>query len=201
MQIALKDLEIRGAGSMLGADQSGQVATVGFEAYSQLMAEAVTELTSGTAVAREPEITLDLPIDAHLPKTYIADEGLRLEAYRTVAAVRDAAGVKAARAELVDRYGPLPPPAERLLTVAALKAALRRWGVLEVATTPRRTVRLAPVRLSDSQEVRLHRTDPKALYNAAAGLVELPLPASTGPGGGELIGWLATRVKAIFATK
>jgi transcription-repair coupling factor (superfamily II helicase) len=201
MSIALKDLEIRGAGSMLGADQSGQVATVGFEAYSQLMAEAVTELTSGTAVAREPEITLDLPIDAHLPKTYIADEGLRLEAYRTVAAVRDAAGVKAARAELVDRYGPLPPPAERLLTVAALKAALRRWGVLEVATTPRRTVRLAPVRLSDSQEVRLHRTDPKALYNAAAGLVELPLPASTGPGGGELIGWLATRVKAIFATK
>jgi transcription-repair coupling factor (superfamily II helicase) len=198
MSIALKDLEIRGAGSMLGADQSGQVAAVGFEAYSQLMAEAVTELTRGTPVQREPEITVDLPIDAHLPKAYIADEGLRLEAYRTVAAVRDARGVKAAREELVDRYGPLPPPAERLLTVAALKAALRRYGIAEVKTTPRRTVRLSPVRLTDSQEVRLHRTDRAALYNASAGLVELPMPAKAGEGGGDLIGWLATRVKAVF---
>ncbi len=201
MSIALKDLEIRGAGSMLGADQSGSVATVGFEAYSQLMAEAVTELTQGKPVVQEPEIKVDLPIDAHFPKAYIADEGLRLEAYRTVAAVRDARGVKAAREELVDRFGPLPPPAERLMSVAALKAALRRWGIEEVATTPRRTVRISPVRLTDSQEVRLRRTDREALYNAQAGIVELRMPASTGEGGGDLIGWLATRLKAVFATK
>ncbi|WP_370323716.1 transcription-repair coupling factor [Euzebya sp.] len=199
MSIALKDLEIRGAGSMLGADQSGQVASVGFEAYSQLMAEAVTELTQGKPVEREPEITVDLPIDAHLPKDYIADEGLRLEAYRTVAQVRDARGVKAAREELVDRYGPLPPPAERLLSVAALKAALRRWGITEVSTTPRRTVRLAPVTLSDSAQVRLSRTDPSALYNPSAGLVELRMPPRSGEGGGELIGWLASRLKSTFA--
>ncbi|HUG84657.1 MAG TPA: transcription-repair coupling factor, partial [Euzebya sp.] len=198
MSIALKDLEIRGAGSMLGADQSGQVATVGFEAYTQLMAEAVTELTQGKRVTPEPEIKLDLPIDAHLPKDYIADEGLRLEAYRTVAAVRDARGAKAAREELVDRYGPLPPPAERLMTVAALKAALRRWGIEEVATTPRRTIRVAPVRLTDSQEVRLKRTDRKASYNTTAGVIELPMPAAPGEGGGDLIGWLATRLKGIF---
>jgi transcription-repair coupling factor (superfamily II helicase) len=199
MSIALKDLEIRGAGSMLGADQSGTVATVGFEAYTQLMAEAVTELTQGKPVQREPEIKVDLPIDAHLPKTYIAEEGLRLEAYRTVAAVRDARGVKAAREELVDRFGPLPPPAERLMTVAALKAALRRWGVEEVSTTPRRTVRLSPVRLSDSQEIRLLRADRKAMSNTSTGVVELPMPASLGPGGGELIGWLAGRLKVMFA--
>ncbi|MGI9015850.1 MAG: transcription-repair coupling factor [Euzebya sp.] len=200
MSIALKDLEIRGAGSMLGADQSGQVATVGFEAYSQLMAEAVTELTQGKPAVREPEITVDLPIDAHLPKDYIAEEGLRLEAYRTVAAVRDARGVKAAREELVDRYGPLPAPAERLMSVAALKAALRRWGIEEVSTTPRRTVRLSPVRLSDSQEVRLHRVDHSALYNPTAAVVELQMPASSGEGGGDLIGWLAKRLKGIFAS-
>ncbi|CAN5378524.1 transcription-repair coupling factor [soil metagenome] len=199
MSIALKDLEIRGAGSMLGADQSGQVATVGFEAYTQLMAEAVTELTRGTPATPEPEIKVDLPIDAHLPKTYISDEGLRLEAYRTVAAVRDAKGAKSAREELVDRYGPLPGPAERLLSVAALKAALRRWHVEEVATTPRRTVRISPVRLTDSQEVRLKRTDPKALYNTAAGIIELPLPSGLGEGGGDLVRWLAKRLKAIFA--
>lgn len=201
MSIALKDLEIRGAGSMLGADQSGQVASVGFEAYSQLMGEAVTELTQGKTAEREPEIKLDLPIDAHLPKSYIADEGLRLEAYRTVAAVRDAKGIKTAREELVDRYGPPPPPAERLLTVAALKAALRRWGVEEIATTPRRTIRISPVRLTDSQEIRLSRTDPAALYNASAGLVELAMPASSGEGGGEVIVWLANRLKELFATR
>jgi transcription-repair coupling factor (superfamily II helicase) len=201
MSIALKDLEIRGAGSMLGADQSGQVASVGFEAYSQLMGEAVAELTQGKAAEREPEIRLDLPIDAHLPKDYIADEGLRLEAYRTVAAVRDAKGIKTAREELIDRYGPVPPPGERLLTVAALKAALRRWGVEEISTTPRRTIRVSPVRLTDSQEVRFSRTDPEALYNASAGVIELPMPPTSGEGGGALIAWLAKRLKALFATR
>ncbi len=201
MSIALKDLEIRGAGSMLGADQSGQVASVGFEAYSQLMADAVTELTQGTPAEPEPEIKVDLPIDAHLPKDYIAAEGLRLEAYRTIAAVRDARGVAAAREELVDRYGPLPPAAERLMTVAALKAALRRFGVEEVSTTPRRTIRISPVKLSDSQEVRLRRTDRSASYNAAAAHVELQMPGKTGDGGGDLIGWLAGRVKHVLAGK
>ncbi|CAN5647209.1 transcription-repair coupling factor [soil metagenome] len=201
MSIALKDLEIRGAGSMLGADQSGQVASVGFEAYSQLMGEAVAELTQGKAAEREPEIRLDLPIDAHLPKDYIADEGLRLEAYRTVAAVRDAKGIKTAREELIDRYGPVPPPGERLLTVAALKAALRRWGVEEISTTPRRTIRVSPVRLTDSQEVRFSRTDPEALYNASAGVIELPMPPTSGEGGGALIAWLAKRLKELFATR
>ena len=198
MSIALKDLEIRGAGSMLGADQSGSVATVGFEAYSQLMAEAVTELTQGKPTEREPEVKVDLPIDAHIPKDYIADEGLRLEAYRTIASVRDARGVKNARAELKDRYGPLPDPVDRLLTVAALKAALRRWGVTEISTTPRRTVRVHPVKLTESQQVRLQRTDRNALHNPAAELVELRMPAK---GSVDLIGWLAKRLKDLFASK
>jgi transcription-repair coupling factor (superfamily II helicase) len=193
LSIALKDLEIRGAGSLLGADQSGHVAAVGFDAYAQLMAEAVAELREGRPPAHEPEITIDLPVNAHVPTEWIADEGLRLEAYRKIAAVRDAKGVAAVRAELADRYGPLPEPAAALLTVAALRAAARRWGVTEITTTPRRTVRVTPVRLTDSQQVRLTRTDPTAVYNPAADALELRMPRT-----GDLVAFTAQRLAAIL---
>jgi transcription-repair coupling factor (superfamily II helicase) len=197
LSIALRDLEIRGAGNVLSADQSGHVASVGFEAYAQLMREAVEDLKAGgggTPAAPEPEISIDLPVDAHLPKDYIADEALRLEAYRKIAAVRDGRGLKAVRDELVDRYGPPPPPAERLLSTAALRAAIRRWGIREVKTTPRRTVRVTPVTLSDSQEVRLARAFRGALYNAAAEALELPMPK-----GEDLVGGVARMLRDLFA--
>jgi transcription-repair coupling factor (superfamily II helicase) len=200
LSIALRDLEIRGAGNVLSGEQSGHVATVGFEAYAQLMREAVEDLkagggSGGTArrLEQEAEIKIDLPVDAHLPKDYIADEALRLEAYRKVAAVRDATGVKSVREELVDRYGPLPAQAERLLTVAALRAAIRRWGIREISTTPRRTVRVTPVSLSDSQEIRLQRELPNALYNPAAEALELPMPAT-----GDLVGGVARMLRDLL---
>lgn len=197
MSIALKDLEIRGAGDLLSGDQSGHVASVGMEEYGRIMAEAVSELTDGEQQAEsepEPEIRIDLPVDAHLPADYIDDEGLRLEAYKRVASVRDSAGVKAARAELADRFGPLPEPAERLLAVAALRAAARHWGITSISTTPRRTARVEPVVLSDAQEVRLARRFPDARYNAAASAVELPLPRS-----GDPVAALARDLKALLA--
>jgi transcription-repair coupling factor (superfamily II helicase) len=198
MSIALSDLEIRGAGNVLGGDQSGHVASVGFDAYAQLMREAVDELQGepprSPAEQEGAEIRIDLPIDAHLPHDYIADESLRLEAYRKVAAVRDAAGVRTVREELVDRYGPLPPPAERLLTVAALRAAVRRWGIREVTTTPRRTVRVSPLVLTDQQEVRLRRDFRGALHNPAAEALELPMPRS-----GDLVAWTARQLKALLS--
>ena len=194
MSIALADLNIRGAGNVLSGDQSGHVASIGFEAYAQLMREAVEELKTGKAPEPEVEIRIDLPVDAHLPTDFILDESLRLEAYRKIAAVRDGAGVKAVREELVDRYGPLPEPAERLLSVAALRAAIRRWGIREVTTTPRRTVRLGPVALTDSQEIRLRREFPGALYNPAAEALELPLPRT-----GDLVGWTARQLRTLLA--
>ena len=198
LSIALKDLEIRGAGSVLSADQSGHVATVGFEAYAQLMQEAVEDLRDGSGAPREQEaeITIDLPVDAYLPTDYVGDETLRLDAYRKIAAVRDAAGVKRVTEELTDRYGPPPEAAKRLMSVAALRAAVRRWGIREITTTPRRTVRVEPVHLSEAQEVRLQRERPRALYNATAGALELPMPR-----GGELVGWLARELKAVFAAR
>jgi transcription-repair coupling factor (superfamily II helicase) len=203
LSIALRDLQIRGAGNLLGADQSGHVATVGFEEYARLMREAVEEFRTGRPPEPEPEVKIDLPVDAHLPPDYIADEALRLEAYRKIASVRDAAGVRAVREELADRYGAQPEPAERLLAVAALRAALRRWGITEITTTPRRTARVAPVTLADWQEIRLRREHPKALYNPAGQLLELPLaagPALEGSAaGGDLVGSLARQLKAILA--
>ncbi|MEX0658775.1 MAG: transcription-repair coupling factor [Egibacteraceae bacterium] len=195
LSIALRDLEIRGAGSVVGADQSGHVASVGFEEYARLMKEAVEEFRrGGRAVEPEPEVSIDLPVDAHLPKDYIADEGLRLDAYRKVASVRDAAGVKAVRGELTDRYGALPPPAERLLAVAALRAAVRRWGVTHITTTPRRTVRVSPVQLADWQEIRLSREHRDAVYNPTAGALELPLARA-----GDLVGTVARQLGAILS--
>jgi len=194
LSIALRDLEIRGAGNILGADQSGHVASVGFEAYAQLMREAIDEFRGGKPMEPEIEITIDLPVDAHLPKDYVTDEALRLEAYRKIASVRDAGGVRAVREELIDRYGPLPPPAERLLSVAALRAAVRRWGIREVKTTPRRTVRVTPIHLADHQEIRLQRDFPDAFYNPSAEAVELPLPRT-----GDLVGWTARQLKTILA--
>ncbi len=195
MSIALADLQIRGAGSVLSAEQSGHVASVGFDTYAQLMREAVEELRTGqpAAPASDGEIRIDLPVEAHLPHDYVDDEALRLDAYRKIAAVRDAAAVKAVREELVDRYGPLPEPAERLLSVAALRAAVRRWGIRDITTTPRRTVRVSPVLLSDSQEVRLARDFPGALYNPTAEALELPLPRS-----GDLIGWAARQLRSLL---
>jgi transcription-repair coupling factor (superfamily II helicase) len=203
LSIALRDLEIRGAGNVIGADQSGHVASVGFEAYSQLMAEAVAQLTDGQqgtpafGVAEpEKEIKVDLPVDAHLPHDYIADETLRLEAYRKIAAVRDARAVKAVTDELTDRYGKPPEPARRLLSVAAFRAAVRRWGITEVSTTPRRTLRVTPVHLTESQEVRLQRRHRDALYNPQAEALELPLPS-----GGDIVGWAAGQLRDVLAAR
>ncbi|MDQ4130155.1 MAG: transcription-repair coupling factor, partial [Actinomycetota bacterium] len=195
LAIALRDLEIRGAGNVVGAEQSGQVAAVGFDTYTEMLKQEIAEL-AGQPVEEEVEIRLELPVDAHLPPDYVSDERLRLELYQKIAAVRDSAGVSSVRAELADRFGPPPPPAELLLTVAALKAALRRWGVSEVVLLPNRVVRVSPVHLTESQQVRLQRRFPGARWLAAAERLELPLPAE---GVEDLVGWVASSLRVALA--
>jgi transcription-repair coupling factor (superfamily II helicase) len=198
LSIALRDLEIRGAGNVLSGDQSGHVATVGFDEYAKLMAQAVDDFRHGkvTSTEPDPEVKLDIPVDAHLPTDFIPDEALRLEAYRKIAAVRDAASVRGVREELVDRYGKLPEPAERLLAVAALRVMVRRWGIREITTTPRRTVRCVPVMLADWQEIRLRREHRAAIYNGTARALELPMPRS-----GDLVGWLARTLQGVLGPR
>ena len=195
LQIALRDLEIRGAGNVVGAEQSGQVAAVGFDMYAQLLKEEVADL-NGTPVEEQVEIRLDLPVDAHLPHDYVEDAKQRLELYKRISAVRDAAGVKDVRAELEDRFGRLPPQAERLVTLAALKAALRRWGVHDVGVTRKDMLRVKPVQLTESQDVRLQRINRRATYERATETVEIPLPDASE---GELVAWVAKTLRTLFA--
>src|SRR5204863_6049940 len=121
-QIALADLEIRGAGNILGAEQSGHMAAVGFDLYSRLLAEAVEEkkatLDGREPVVERPQAVLDLPLEAHLPDDYVPDEAQKLKLYRRLARARNMGDVAAFRQEVVDRFGPMPPAVVRLVEVA-----------------------------------------------------------------------------------
>src|SRR5204863_6352345 len=121
-KIAMRDLEIRGAGNLLGENQSGHIAAVGYDLYVQMVSEAVAEL-KGETPPPKGDIKIDVPVEAHLPPGYVAKEELRLEAYRRLAAVTTKEEVDDIQAEWLDRYGPVPPSAEALLAVARLRAA------------------------------------------------------------------------------
>jgi transcription-repair coupling factor (superfamily II helicase) len=194
-KIAMRDLEIRGAGNLLGTGQSGHIAAVGYDLYCQMVNEVVAEL-KGEA-AREPaEIKLDLPLDASLPKAYVPKEELRLEAYRRLAAVTTEAEVADIRAEWEDRYGAVPEEASALLDVARLRAESARLDLREVnvvRTTgfgaPTWTARLSPAKLKVSEEIRLKRLVPKAVYKPD--LAQLVVPVKGGRGVAlELVGLL-----------
>ena len=130
-KIAMRDLEIRGAGNLLGSDQSGHIAAVGYDLYVQLVAEAVAE-ARGEPRPTPPTVSIDVPGDAHLPKDYVAAEDARLEAYRRLASATTMADVDDIGVEWADRYGPLPPPAEGLLALARLRASAMARGISEI---------------------------------------------------------------------
>jgi transcription-repair coupling factor (superfamily II helicase) len=181
-KIAMRDLEIRGAGNLLGESQSGHIAAVGYDLYVQMVSEAVAEL-KGEPVRTPAEIKLDLPLDAHLPKEYVAKEELRLEAYRRLAVVETSAQVDDIRAEWEDRYGPVPVPAAALLQVARLRAECVRTGVREITVTANRTgpglqARISPLQLRASAAVRLRRLSKDALYKEDQGQLVVPLRKS-----------------------
>jgi transcription-repair coupling factor (superfamily II helicase) len=136
-QIALADLEIRGAGNILGGEQSGHMADVGFDLYTRLLAEAVED-RKATYEGREPMraaagATVDLPVDAHLPEAYIPDEAQKLELYRRLARARTAGDLAAFRQEVTDRFGPMPAPVLRLVEVAELRLAAEAAGIASLA--------------------------------------------------------------------
>ncbi|WP_204800614.1 transcription-repair coupling factor [Mycobacterium riyadhense] len=188
MAVALKDLEIRGAGNVLGVEQSGHVAGVGFDLYVRLVGEAVEAYRAAAdgkmvTTAEEPkDVRIDLPVDAHLPPDYIASDRLRLEGYRRLAAAGSDTEVAAVVEELTDRYGALPEPARRLVAVARLRLLCRGSGITEVAASSAATVRLSPLTLPDSAQVRLARMYPGARYRATTNTVQVPIPRAGGIG-------------------
>ncbi|WP_101952328.1 transcription-repair coupling factor [Mycobacterium sp. 3519A] len=209
MAVAMKDLEIRGAGNVLGAEQSGHVAGVGFDLYVRLVGEAVEAYRAAadgkTVVAPEEpkDVRIDLPVDAHLAPDYIPSDRLRLEAYRRLAAAGDDAGVDAVVEELIDRYGPLPEAAQRLVAVARLRLLLRGYGITELSAMSESTLRLSPLELADSQQLRLKRLYPGANYRATTTTVQVPIPrAGSGVGAPrirdlELVAFVAGLVLAL----
>jgi transcription-repair coupling factor (superfamily II helicase) len=175
-KIAMRDLEIRGAGNLLGAEQSGHIAAVGFDLYVEMVTEAVGELT-GEIREAPAEVQIDVPVTANLPRDYIARDDVRMEAYRRLAAVSTLADVDDVRAEWEDRYGPPPPPAEALLDVARLRAECVRLGVRAVSVQKGKA-RLDGLHLLKSQEVRLQRAVARAQILPDA--VVIPVQAAAG---------------------
>jgi transcription-repair coupling factor (superfamily II helicase) len=173
-KIAMRDLEIRGAGNLLGGEQTGHIAAVGFDLYCQMVTEAVGELTGD--VPPEPvEVTLDLPVDAHLPREYVARDDVRMEAYRRLAAVAAPTDVDDVREEWEDRYGPPPPPAEALLEAARLRAECVRLGIRSLVVAGN-AARIRGLTLRESQKVRLSRLAPGAKVSTEEVLVPLRVP-------------------------
>jgi transcription-repair coupling factor (superfamily II helicase) len=173
-KIAMRDLEIRGAGNLLGQAQSGHIAAVGFDLYCQMVTEAVGEL-KGEPVEVPIDITIDVPVDANLPREYVARDDVRMEAYRRLAAVTEPEHVDDVRSEWEDRYGPPPPAAEALLAAARLRAECVRLGVRSI-TVQAGTARIRGLALKESQKVRLARIAPGTKVSTEEVLVPLRVP-------------------------
>ncbi len=210
MYVALKDLEIRGAGNLLGGEQSGHIAGVGFDLYVRMIGEAVSEL-KGDGPAERPEVRVELPVNAHIPHDYVPGERLRLEAYTRIAAIDSPDDVAEVRDELTDRYGTPPEPVANLLDVARLRARARRAGLADIVQQGT-FIRFSPVELPDSRQVRVQRLYPKTVLKPATRSMLVPVPrAGSGrrpgqpapPGAPllrdtELLTWCGQLIEAVF---
>ena len=213
MQVAMKDLEIRGAGNLLGGEQSGHIAGVGFDLYVRMVSEAVAAYkkalkvgdgaTTGQEAQVDEELRVELPVDATIPEDYVAHERLRLEAYTKFAAVRSDAEVDDLLDELADRYGPVPEPVGRLAALARLRALAAGLGVREVVAQGK-SVRFAPVSLAESARMRLTRLYPGAVLKPATRTAVVPAPGTARMGGGAVEGeallrWAEVLLRAVVA--
>ncbi|MFJ8310618.1 MULTISPECIES: transcription-repair coupling factor [unclassified Streptomyces] len=208
MYVAMKDLEIRGAGNLLGGEQSGHIAGVGFDLYVRMVGEAVADyraqMEGGEQEEAPLEVKIELPVDAHVPHDYAPGERLRLQAYRAIASANSEDDVKAVREELTDRYGKLPEPVENLLLVAGLRMLARACGVGEIVLqganirfalpSPDRhpstsaDARPSPLELRESQELRLKRLYPRTVIKAPTRQILVPRPTAGKIGGKPVVG-------------
>ncbi|GAA0730246.1 transcription-repair coupling factor [Dactylosporangium roseum] len=205
MYVAMKDLEIRGAGNLLGGEQSGHIEGVGFDLYVRMVGEAVQQFKGERPEEEEVDVKIDLPVDAHLPLEYIAAERLRLEIYRKIAGAKDDAALDEIVAEMKDRYGEPPLPVANLLAVARFRFLARAHGLTDVSLQGKH-IRFAQVRLPDSKQMRLKRLYPEAVYKAAAETVSLPRPSTRRVGGEpmrdtQLLDWAAELLTTVLGPR
>ena len=178
MQVALKDLEIRGAGNLLGGEQSGHIADVGFDLYMRMVGEAVNDYKSGIIETEEisHECKIEIPVDAHLPEDYVDSERLRLDIYRRLADVKDPLEIKAIEEELIDRFGLLPDSVIALLQVATLRASARKLGIREMIQQGK-NLKIYPIKLPDSKQIKMQRLYPGSMYKNGTNVALIALPA------------------------
>lgn len=178
IQVAMKDLEIRGAGNLLGGEQSGHIAGVGFDLYLRMVSDAVAQITGQDKRSEEQiaaEMRIELPIEAYVPESWVTSERLRLEIYTKIANSGSAVQRADVRSELVDRYGEIPVEVDRLFALAELREKARQAEIEEI-TMAGRNVRFAPVVLSDARHARMRRLYPKATAKAAIRTLLVPMP-------------------------
>jgi transcription-repair coupling factor (superfamily II helicase) len=203
MAVAMKDLEIRGAGNVLGGEQSGHIEGVGFDLYLRLVGEAVSALKGdGEQAEVDTEIRVELPVGAHIPHAWLPSEKVRLQVYQQIADAHDHAALSAVRLELVDRFGTLPDPVERLFEVAALRALVREVGVSEVVAQGAK-IRFFPVELPESATLRLNRLYPGTIIKPAVRTILVPRPATARVGGEalrdtEVVKWATELIESVF---
>ena len=205
MRVAMKDLEIRGAGNLLGGEQSGHIADVGFDLYIRLVGEAVAEWRQDGTAEVQAEVKVELPVDAHVPHSYVPEERLRLEAYKRLAAAHTDEQINEVTEELLDRYGPMPAPVESLLAVARFRNSARAAKLGEIVVQGS-MVRFAPVELPESRALRLTRLYPGTIIKPATRTILVPRPSTAKVGGQplrdvELLTWASELVKAIFLSE
>jgi transcription-repair coupling factor (superfamily II helicase) len=189
-RIAAKDLEIRGSGNILGGEQSGQIASVGFETYLQLLEETIREIRGEE---REPErlVTLSLGLDLTIPSEYVADENWRMMIYKKIARARDEKALTETLSEIADRFGEPPPAVSRLADYARIRMRAEHLGVHAVTSQAGRVhLRFAEGAAIDPDRLlELVRATPGAALTPG-GVLTLPAPPA-----GELpraiLSWLA----------
>jgi transcription-repair coupling factor (superfamily II helicase) len=175
-KIALRDLEIRGAGNLLGDEQSGHVAAIGFDLYVAMLDEAVNEL-SGTAADEAPEpVRMDVPVDAYVPAGYVAYEAAKIEVHRRIAGAREVADLILLREELEDRFGPVPDALENLIRLQDARIKLGRAGARSVGFSAGR-MRVAPIELGPAGRAALKAELPGAVYESGRATIAVPVPA------------------------
>ena len=180
MQVAMKDLEIRGAGNMLGGEQSGHIAGVGFDLYLRMISEAVSEFR-GEPVSSPAELKLEIPVDARIPPEYLDSERLRLEAYHKLSAASSEASTKLDLQEILnelqDRFGKAPAPVLQLIEVTALRQEANRLGLKDVNLLGVQA-KLSPVQLSEGELVALSHKLPGVRYLQSSNLLSVPIPTA-----------------------
>ena len=154
LRVAMRDLEIRGAGNMLGAEQSGHIATVGYELYVRLLSQAIEEVRSGRPALEQGPVTLDLPLSALIPDDYVSDTELRLNLYRQIAGVETLEQSAGLEDELRDRFGDFPDEVEHLFALISLRIRSAALGIDSVVERDREIV-IRPVHTSRVDRRRL----------------------------------------------